>query len=45
MTLDKVLYTATAHTTADRADASRRARRIVLATWAAAGAFGLLVRA
>ena len=43
MTLERVLSTATAHTTAGRDGASRRARRIVLATWAAAGAFGLVL--
>ena len=45
MTLERVLYTATAHTTAGRDGGGRRARRSVLTTWAAAGAFGLVLLA
>ena len=45
MTLERVLYTATAHTTAGRDGGGRRARRSVLTTWAAAGAFGLALLA
>ena len=45
MTLERVLYTATAHTTAGRDGAGRRARRSVLTTWAAAGGFGLVLLA
>src|SRR6266849_9825815 len=43
--LDKVLYTATAHTTRARDGAFRSDRRSFLATSAAAGAFGLLLLA
>ena len=45
MTLERVLYTATAHTTAGRDGGGRRARHSVLTTWAAAGAFGLALLA
>jgi hypothetical protein len=42
---EPVMYPAAAHTTAGRDGASRRARRIVLATWAAAPASGLVLLA
>jgi hypothetical protein len=43
--LEPVMYPAAAHTTAGRDGAYRRARRIVLATWAAAAASGLVLLA